>query len=116
MLRRTAGSAWSHLTFSCKNQSLFFISQSAAAGAWTVDDDPIAWLPPTIPNPTASYRSARLPQTNGGYELPSWAETISRNGLLMENGEEYTLSGSRLTPINGAWLDGDFIVARGRER
>lgn len=58
-------------------------------------------------------QSARLAPVFGTYAVPSWMETITRNGLLMEAGEDYTVATGVLTPINGPWAASDKIVARG---
>ena len=68
----------------------------------------------TVAAPAAVPKSQRLTAaTDGTFTLPAWTATITRNGLLMEEGEDYTLTAGVLTPINGAWNADDKVVARG---
>lgn len=69
----------------------------------------------TVPVPvpmTLTPMRARLVLISGAYVMPVWTSTITRNGLLMEEGEDYTVAAGVLTP-KGAWEASDFVVARG---
>lgn len=81
-------------------------------GLAIVDGKLVASIPPGPPV-TVPF-TKRLAESNGKYILPPGTESVTVNGLVMEEGEDFTVSGNVLTP-RFAWPDSPMVVARGRE-